>query len=230
MSGCIHVFWLCVVSPGGQCSRVLSAWPGPILHCFSPSHLAVRLAQGWVCLPSIQWDKDRPLRQCVLTKPLSGAPGCSCSLTLLSLCLELPKASQETTEITCALQALKGSGQANCCKRCKQQGVGCHFPCSSTLVTRLSSHLLSRDRERLENIGPLGLIANSTVPVPALLMIGSQRNPDNVPVAPPSSPSITQYLWPRPVPPASLSTRGPALLTPPPTLTLSSPPPGLPFT
>lgn len=152
-------------------------------------------------------------------------------LTVTSVvCLELPKASQETTEITCALQALRGSGQANCCKRCKQQGVGCHFPCSSTLVTRLSSHLLSRDRERLENIGPLGLIANSTVPVPALLMVGSQRNPDNVPVAPSSSPSITQYLWPCPVTPASLSTRGPALLTLPPTLTLSSSRSGLPFT
>lgn len=39
-----------------------------------------------------------------------------------------------------------------------------------------------------ENIGPLGLMANSSVPVPALLMVGSQGNPDESP----------PYPWPRP--------------------------------
>lgn len=44
------------------------------------------------------------------------------------MCLELPKTSQETTEITCALRALKGCPSANSCEQCKQQGEGCHFP------------------------------------------------------------------------------------------------------
>lgn len=49
------------------------------------------------------------------------------TVTLL-MCLELPKTSQETTEIMCALQALKGSAQAYSFAVWKQQGVGYDFP------------------------------------------------------------------------------------------------------